>query len=90
MDAFEKVRDELLKKQLGENYKEFEKPRKNMPTENDMGPLPKKENKSRGIQLKLGPSKKDKPTDLNPTYKKGGMTASSRADGCAVRGKTRA
>jgi hypothetical protein len=55
-----------------------------------MGPLPKKENKSRGIQLKLGPSKKDKPTDLNPTYKKGGMTASSRADGCAVRGKTRA
>ena len=90
MDEFEKVRDDLLKKQLGENYKEFEKPRKNMPTENDMGPLPKKENKSRGIQLKLGPSKKDKPTDLNPTYKKGGMTASSRADGCAVRGKTRA
>ena len=46
------------------------------------------ENKAKGIELKLGPSKKDKPTDLNPTYKKCG-TASARADGIAIRGKTR-
>ena len=40
MGEFEKVRDDLLKKQLGADYKKFEMPRKNMPTENDMGPLP--------------------------------------------------
>ena len=68
MDEFEKVRDDLLKKQLGPDYKKFDMPRKNMPTENDMGPLPKKE-----------PAKK---------FSKGG-TASARADGCAVKGKTK-
>ena len=51
------------------------------------------ENKAKGIQLKLGPASKDKPTNLNPeAKKKGGVikSASKRADGCCIRGKTRA
>jgi len=51
------------------------------------------ENKAKGIELKLGPSSKNKPTDLNPkAMKKGGKvkSASARADGCCIRGKTRA
>lgn len=99
MDEFEKVRDDLLKKQLGANYKQTLAPRKNMPTEDDMGPS---DNKAKGIELKLGPSKKDKPTDLNPVAKKKGGTVKScgckkmasggfvsKANGCAIRGKTR-
>jgi hypothetical protein len=47
------------------------------PTNDDMGPLPKKNSKGAG---------------LTRPYKKGGVvsSASKRADGCAVRGKTRA
>jgi hypothetical protein len=89
MDEFEKVKDDLLKKQLGENYKQTLAPKKNMPTENDMGPS---DNKAKGIELKLGPAKKEKPTDLNPVVKKkGGMvsSASKRADGCCTKGKTK-
>jgi len=93
MDEFEKVRDELLKKQLGENYKETEKPRKNMPTENDMGPLPKKESekprKNMPTENDMGPLPKKELVKPVKKFAKGG-TASSRADGCAVRGKTRA
>jgi len=56
------------------------------------------ENMSKGIELKLGPSKKDKLTDLNPVAKKKGGkvkcmskggSASARADGIAVKGKTK-
>jgi hypothetical protein len=49
---------------------------KTMPTENDMGPLPTPEPKKETAK----PVKK---------MAKGG-TASARADGCAIRGKTRA
>ena len=95
MDEFEKVRDDLLKKQLGDKYKEALAPRKNMPTEDDMGPAPVSSNKAKGIELKLGPSKKDKPTDLNPVVKKKGGSVKSkckcmcRGGGIEVRGKTK-
>ena len=65
--AAEKL-DKETKKVQEEQAKQFDMSRKNMPTENDMGPLPKKE-----------PVKK---------FSKGG-TASARADGCAVKGKTK-
>ena len=54
---------------------------------------PPSENKTKGIELKLGPSNKAKPTDLNPVAKKKGgkvSSASKRADGCCIIGKTRA
>jgi len=60
------------------------------------------ENMSKGIELKLGPNKKDKPTDLNPVAKKkggaikkccsGGKMAkggSVRGHGCETKGKTK-
>ena len=49
---------------------------KTMPTENDMGPLPTPEPKKETVK----PVKK---------MAKGGMTASSRADGCCTKGKTK-
>jgi hypothetical protein len=45
------------------------------------------ENMSKGIELKLGPSKKDKPTDLNPVLKKKGGIV--RGHGCESKGKTK-
>ena len=68
--AAEKL-DKETKKVQEEQAKQFDMPRKNMPTENDMEPLPKKE-----------PVKK---------FSKGGSvsSASKRADGCAVKGKTK-
>jgi hypothetical protein len=61
---------------------------KTMPTENDMGPLPIK--KPLPKSAKYAPSEELKKFDEN--YKKGGSvsSASKRADGIAVRGKTRA
>jgi len=69
---------------------------KTMPTENDMGPM--KDPKKGVVEGLKGysPSKEVKKFDDN--YKKGGKTkcmakggsASARADGCAIRGKTRA
>lgn len=56
------------------------------------------ENMAKGIELKAGKPNKDKPYELKPELKKkGGMikkyskggTASSRADGCATKGKTK-
>lgn len=49
---------------------------KTMPSENDMGPLPKPEPKKEEAK----PVKK---------MAKGGMTASKRADGCCTKGKTK-
>jgi hypothetical protein len=63
--------DKETKKAQEKQQSEFDKPRKNMPTENDMGPLP---------IPKAVPVKK---------MAKGGMTASKRADGIAVKGKTK-
>jgi hypothetical protein len=59
-------------------------------SENDMGPLPDT-NKAKGIELKLGPSKKDKVTDLNPVAKKtgGNVKCMARGGGIEVRGKTK-
>lgn len=68
--AAEKL-DRETKKFQEEQEKQFNMPRKNMPTENDMGPLPKKE--------PVKPVKK---------MAKGG-SASARADGCAIKGKTK-
>lgn len=52
------------------------------------------ENMAKGIELKAGKPSSDKPYELKPELKKkGGMiksSASKRADGCAIRGKTRA
>lgn len=67
--AAEKL-DKETKKVQEEQARQFNIPRKNMPSEPDMGPLPAKKE----------PAKK---------FKKGG-TASARADGCCIRGKTRA
>jgi hypothetical protein len=59
------------------------------------------ENMAKGVQLKLGPTNKDKPTDLNPkVMKKGGSVGCgckkmegggfvAKANGCAIRGKTK-
>ena len=59
------------------------------------------ENMAKGIQLKAGKPSAEKPYELKPEVKKkggsikakcmskGGMTASKRADGCAVKGKTK-
>ena len=73
---------------------------KTMPSENDIGPLPSPE---KGVKkgIEVGglkgymPSKEVKKFDEN--YKHGGKTkcmakggsASARADGCAIRGKTK-
>ena len=67
--AADKLNKEIEQTQA-EQKKQFEMPRKNMPSEPDQGPLPAKKE----------PAKK---------FKKGG-TASVRADGCCIRGKTRA
>lgn len=59
------------------------------------------ENMAKGIQLKAGKPSAEKPYELKPEVKKkggsikakcmskGGMTASRRADGIAVKGKTK-
>ena len=70
---------------------EFDKPRKNMPTENDMGPSVKKgieEGLTKGMGGKAMGMKKGGKVKVKKMAK--GGTASSRADGCCVRGKTRA
>jgi hypothetical protein len=67
--AAEKL-DKETKKVQEEQAKQFDMPRKNMPTENDMGPLPVKK-----------PAKK---------YAKGGKVSQlAKANGIAVRGKSR-
>ena len=49
------------------------------------------ENMSKGVELKLGPAKKDKLTDLNPVAKKKGgkVKCMARGGGIEVRGKTK-
>ena len=64
--AAEKL-DKETKKVQEEQRKQFDMPRKNIPLNDDMGPLPKKSVKK---------------------FSKGG-SASSRADGCATKGKTK-
>ena len=44
------------------------------------------ENMSKGIELKLGPANKEKPTDLNPVAKKKGGKIKKMASGGKVRG----
>ena len=82
--AAEKL-DRETKKVQAEQEKQFNMPRKNMPTENDMYPLPKKD-VQKGIEegLKVGGGK-------SLGMKKGGKvsSASKRADGCCVKGKTK-
>jgi hypothetical protein len=71
--AAEKLNKEIKKVQE-EQRKQFDMPRKNMPTENDMGPLPEKKAKS------------VKPLGM----KKGGkIKCMARGGGCEVRGKTK-
>ena len=51
------------------------------------------ENMAKGIELKAGKPSSDKPYELKPEAKKKGgkiKSASSRADGCCIRGKTKA
>jgi hypothetical protein len=80
--AAEKL-DRETKKFQEEQKRQFDMPRKNMPTEDDMGPLPEK-NVKKGIEQGLkGMGGK------SLGLKKGG-SASARADGCAIRGKTKA
>ena len=62
-------------------------PKGGMPQENDMGPLPANANKAKGIELKLGPASRDKPTNLNPVSKKKGGTI--RGNGLESKGKTK-
>jgi len=82
--------NEMAAKKLDKDTKEFQekqkadfdKPRKNMPTENDMGPSVKK-----GIEEGLTKGMGGKSLGM----KKGGKvsSASSRADGCCSKGKTK-
>lgn len=51
------------------------------------------ENMAKGIELKAGKASSEKPYELKPEAKKKGgkiKSASSRADGCCIRGKTKA
>lgn len=68
--AAEKLNKEIEEVQAKQK-KEFDAPRKNIPLNDDSGPLPEKK-----------PAKK---------YAKGGSvsSASKRADGCAMKGKTK-
>ena len=83
--AAEKL-DRETKKFQEEQRRQFDMPRKNMPTENDMGPLPK--NPKKGVEEGLAKGMGGKALGM----KKGGSvsSASKRADGCAIIGKTRA
>lgn len=50
------------------------------------------ENMAKDIELKAGKPSSDKPYELKPELKKKGgviKSASKRADGCAIRGKTK-
>ena len=57
-------------------YEEVKSGKQPAPSFNDMGPLPK-------------PEPKKEPAKPVKKMAKGGMTASKRADGCAVKGKTK-
>lgn len=83
--AAEKL-DRETKKVQEEQARQFDMPRKNMPTENDMGPLPEK-NVKKGIEEGLKKGMGGKSLGL----KKGGKvsSASKRADGIAIKGKTK-
>ena len=88
MDANEKAAaklDKETKKVQEEQAKQFDMPRKNMPSEPDMGPLPTKKKPA----LKYRPS--EELSKFNENYKKGGSvsSASKRADGIATKGKTK-
>ena len=74
----------MIKKVQEEQARQFDMPRKNMPTENDMGPI---KNPKKGIEEGLTKGMGGKALGL----KKGGSvsSASKRADGCATKGKTR-
>ena len=78
--AAEKL-DKETKKVQEEQKRQFDMPRKNMPGEPDQGPLPDiKKGLLKGLEVGGGKAL---------GMKKGG-SASARADGCAIRGKTRA
>ena len=80
----EKARAEISK--MAEEFKaknEAERPRTYTERLQDMGRLPKGGGGSGGGGL----PKSNR--DITKNYKSGGMTASKRADGCAVRGKTK-
>lgn len=81
--AAEKL-DKETKKVQEEQARQFDMPRKNMPGEPDMGPLP---SPKKGIEEGLTKGVGGKSLGL----KKGGKvsSASKRADGCAIKGKTK-
>ena len=90
--AFEKARAEV--KQIAEEHKaktESERPRTYTERLQDMGRLPKPSGGTGGGGGGgMGTGKMNR--DITKNYKKGGAvkSASSRADGCCIRGKTRA
>ena len=91
--AAEKL-DKETRKVQEEQARQFNMPRKNMPGEPDMGPLPKKST-SKGLKG-YSPSEEVQKFDENykkggkvKCMKKGGSTASKRADGIATKGKTK-
>ena len=91
--AAEKL-DKETKKVQEEQARQFNIPRKNMPGEPDMGPLPKKST-PKGLKG-YSPSEEVQKFDENykkggkvKCMKKGGSTASKRADGIATKGKTK-
>ena len=77
--AAEKL-DREIKKVQEEQARQFNIPRKNMPGEPDMGPLPD-----------VKKIRKEKTAVEVERMKKGGSvsSASKRADGCATKGKTK-
>ena len=79
--AAEKL-DRETKKFQEEQKRQFDMPRKNMPTEDDMGPLPEK-NVKKGLEQGL------KGMGGKALGMKKGGSASARADGIAIRGKTK-
>lgn len=84
MDANEKAAAKLnkeIEEVQAKQKKEFDTPRKNIPLNDDMGPLPKNPKKGLEEGLKLGGAK-------SLGMKKGG-SASVRADGCCKKGKTK-
>ena len=102
--AAEKLNKEIQEVQAKQN-KEFDMPRKNMPTSNDMGPTQEEvaanRAQMRGALLKgakegMGGKELEKAMNKKKggavkKYAKGGSvsSASKRADGCATKGKTK-
>lgn len=100
-DAVERDRQAKEQAKFDKAFEDVKSGKIQPPRNDDSGPLPKSkpnENMAKPIELKAGKPSSEKPYELKPKLKKkggkvkcmakGGL-ASKRADGCAIKGKTR-